>query len=91
MCHLFMCSGLLALETWLQLSCCDDIRTLQITPGEEGFWAVGSGYENSDPSGVPSNVQAAGRCAHLSKCHACAVIVAVRRLYYRRWRSLSAT
>lgn len=35
---------------------------VQITPGEEGFFAVGSGYENSDPSGVPSNVQAAGRC-----------------------------
>ncbi|CAL5227630.1 g10635 [Coccomyxa viridis] len=36
-----------------------------ITPGEEGFFAVGSGFENSDPSGVPSNVQAAGRHAFL--------------------------
>ena len=35
----------------------------QITPGEEGFFALGSGLENADPSGVPSNVQAAGRCA----------------------------
>ena len=34
---------------------------MQITPGEEGFFAVGSGYENDDPSGVPSNVQAAGK------------------------------
>ena len=35
----------------------------QITPGEEGFFSVGAGLENADPSGVPSNVQAAGRCA----------------------------
>ena len=36
---------------------------MQITPGEEGFFAIGSGLEENDPSGVPSNVQAAGRCA----------------------------
>ncbi len=44
---------------------------MQITPGEEGFFAVGSGFENDDPSGVPSNVQAAGRCASLGalSCH----------------------
>ena len=36
---------------------------LQITPGEEGFFGLGSPYVNGDPSGVPGNVQASGKCA----------------------------
>ena len=35
---------------------------LQITPGEEGFFGLGSPYVNGDPSGVPGNVQASGKC-----------------------------
>ncbi|CAK0752555.1 hypothetical protein CVIRNUC_002155 [Coccomyxa viridis] len=32
-----------------------------ITPGEEGFFGLGSPFVNSDPSGVPGNVQASGK------------------------------
>ena len=35
---------------------------MQITPGEEGFFGLGSPYVNGDPSGVPGNVQASGKC-----------------------------
>ena len=35
---------------------------MQITPGEEGFFGLGSPFVNGDPSGVPGNVQASGKC-----------------------------